>query len=274
MRVVFMGTPRMAAVALEELSCRHDVVLAVTRPDAVSGRGKAKRPSAVKELAVGLGIPVLEASSIDDSALEALRAADPEAICVVAFGCLLPASVLELPRFGCLNVHASLLPRWRGAAPIERALLAGDKRVGYSIMKMDEGLDTGPYCVQGDMPVHDAPAGEIGDELAREGARALADVLDALAVGDVEWTIQDDDASTYAPKLGKSELGLDPKATAFENCLRVQASSDAHPARASIAGRDVTVERARVVDAEHLPEAVPNVQPGTALFVSKKLLLA
>lgn len=148
MRVVFMGTPRFAAEILDELAEFHEIAAVYTRPDAVRGRGKALVPSPVKEVAERRGFPVRTPRTLRDAAvLSELAAFAPDAICVAAYGAILPKEVLDLPPFGCLNVHGSLLPRWRGAAPIERAILAGDEEIGVCIMAMEEGLDTGDYCV-------------------------------------------------------------------------------------------------------------------------------
>ena len=273
MRVAFMGTPYLAARVLDGLAQRHEVAMVVTRPDAISGRGSKLRPSAVKEYALQAGIPVIEASKMDDSVFESLKEANLEAICVAAFGCLLPERILDLPEYGCLNVHMSLLPRWRGAAPIERAMLDGDEQVGFSIMRMELGLDAGPYCMQGSIAADGRYLDDIEEELAEEGAKALSDALDALCCGGVEWVEQDDAAVCYADKIGKADMALDPMHTVEQNCARVRASSEAHPSRTRIAGRDVTVERACVADEAGIPEKVREAQPGTACFANKRLLL-
>ena len=146
MRVVFMGTPDFAASILIELKEQHDVVAVYTRADAVRGRGKKLVPSPVKEVALGANIPVFEPRTLRDEAeVERLRALDPDVICVAAYGMILPQAVLDIPKHGCLNVHASLLPKYRGAAPIERAILNGDDEAGVCIMRMEAGLDTGDY---------------------------------------------------------------------------------------------------------------------------------
>lgn len=274
MRVVFMGTPQLAAHMMETLSAFHDVVLAVTRPDAVSGRGGSLRPSAVKAKAQELGIPVLCAKKLGEEEIRALEGVDFDAICVAAFGCLLPDAVLDMPRYGCFNVHLSLLPRWRGAAPLERAILEGDERIGYSIMRMESGLDTGPYCLQEDISAFDMYLGDLEDLLAESGARALAESLEKIEDGgDVEWTKQSGCDATYAEKIGKDELGLEPMASVAENYARVRASSDAHPARAVIADRSVTVERACPADAQ-ITDMIGVLEPGQAYFVAKRLILA
>ena len=192
MRVVFMGTPKLAADILVEIAQQHEVVCVYTRPDAVRGRGAKLEPSSVKAAAERLGIPVRTATSLRDAEEQAhLAELAPDAICVAAYGCILPREVLEIPRYGCLNVHASLLPRWRGAAPIERAILAGDEQTGVCIMRMEEGLDTGPYCVRRATEVEGKSAAELTDELANLGARALLTGLSVVEQGGAEWTFQD-----------------------------------------------------------------------------------
>lgn len=167
MRVVFMGTPRFAAEILDELAEFHEIAAVYTRPDAVRGRGKALVPSPVKEVAERRGLPVRTPRTLRDAAvLSELAAFAPDVICVAAYGAILPKEVLDLPPFGCLNVHGSLLPRWRGAAPIERAILAGDEEIGVCIMAMEEGLDTGDYCVCRSLPAGSRTAAELTEELA------------------------------------------------------------------------------------------------------------
>ena len=162
MRVVFMGTPRFAAEILDELAEFHEIAAVYTRPDAVRGRGKALAPSPVKEVAERRGFPVRTPRTLRDAeVLSELAAFAPDVICVAAYGAILPKDVLDLPPFGCLNVHGSLLPRWRGAAPIERAILAGDEEIGVCIMAMEEGLDTGDYCVCRSLPAGSRTAAEL-----------------------------------------------------------------------------------------------------------------
>ena len=225
-----------------------DVVLAVTRPDAVSGRGKKLVPSPVKARALELGLPVFETKSLrGPEAQERLREANADVFCVAAYGAILPPEVLEMPPLGCLNVHASLLPAGRGAAPMQRDLLEGRPRLGYSIMRIEEGLDTGPYCLQGSVEVGERVYGEVSAELSALGGEALVQVLRTLACGgDPGWVEQDDALATHADKLSKAEVLLSPTEDAAANMRRVQASSDAAPARAVVAGRPLRVMRAHV----------------------------
>lgn len=274
MRVVFMGTPKLAADILVEIAQQHEVVCVYTRPDAVRGRGAKLEPSSVKAAAERLGIPVRTATSLRDAEEQAhLAELAPDAICVAAYGCILPREVLEIPRYGCLNVHASLLPRWRGAAPIERAILAGDERTGVCIMRMEEGLDTGPYCVRRATEVEGKSAAELTDELANLGARALLTGLSVVEQGGAEWTFQDDAAATYAEKLAKDELYPDPAEPAAAMVRKVLASSEAHPARAVIAGRSATVERVALPDDERAAALCDGLEQGAVRFAAKRLFL-
>ena len=242
MRIVFMGTPGFSATILENLIDAHEVVAVLTRPDAVRGRGKQLIPSPVRQIAQQAGIPTYTPKTLRDPEvhlmIEGMR---PDVICVAAYGMILPPDVLRIADHGCLNVHASLLPRWRGAAPIERAILAGDERAGVCIMRMEEGLDTGDYCICRDTEIADKGSLELTAELADLGSQALLTALAQIEDGVIEWTAQDDMFATYANKLEKRELFLDPADTAHASLLKVQASSPAHPARCRIANRDVTV---------------------------------
>lgn len=274
MRVVFMGTPKLAADILVEIAQQHEVVCVYTRPDAVRGRGAKLEPSSVKAAAERLGIPVRTATSLRDAEEQAyLAELAPDAICVAAYGCILPREVLEIPRYGCLNVHASLLPRWRGAAPIERAILAGDEQTGVCIMRMEEGLDTGPYCVRRATEVEGKSAAELTDELANLGARALLTGLSVVEQGGAEWTFQDDAAATYAEKLAKNDLYPDPAEPAAAMVRKVLASSEAHPARAVIAGRSATVERVALPDDERAAALCDGLEQGAVRFAAKRLFL-
>ena len=274
MRVVFMGTPKLAADILVEIAQQHEVVCVYTRPDAVRGRGAKLEPSSVKAAAERLGIPVRTATSLRDAEEQAhLAELAPDAICVAAYGCILPREVLEIPRYGCLNVHASLLPRWRGAAPIERAILAGDEQTGVCIMRMEEGLDTGPYCVRRATEVEGKSAAELTDELANLGARALLTGLSVVEQSGAEWTFQDDAAATYAEKLAKDELYPDPAEPAAAMVRKVLASSEAHPARAVIAGRSATVERVALPDDERAAALCDGLEQGAVRFAAKRLFL-
>lgn len=244
MRIVFMGTPSFSVPSLKKLAAAYDVALVLTRPDAVRSRGKKLEPSPVKEAALELGLPVLEAKRMTPEVLDALRAAQADVFCVAAYGCILPDEVLTMAPMGCVNVHASLLPRWRGAAPIQRCILAGDEKTGVSIMRIGHGVDTGDYCAQASCTVEGKTADELTAELAELGGDLLVQTLPALADGSVAWTVQDEALVTHAAKIEKAEMRLDPADTAMANVRRVLASSDAAPARCEVAGKPVRVLRA------------------------------
>ncbi len=210
MRIIFAGTPPFAAAALKALTdAGHEIVLVLTQPDRPAGRGMKLTPSAVKQVALGLDLPVFQPATLKTpEAQAALRAADADVMVVAAYGLILPQAVLDLPRFGCLNIHASLLPRWRGAAPIQRAILAGDPETGITIMQMDAGLDTGAMLSKTKVPIHDADtAASLHDTLAATGAAAIVAAL-ANYVSLVP-AAQDDARATYAAKLSKDEARLD-----------------------------------------------------------------
>ena len=250
MRVVFMGTPDFAVPSLRELASRFEVVLVLTRPDAVRSRGKKLEPSPVKAAALELDIPVMEATRITPEVMDRLHEAEADIFCVAAYGCILPDEVLHMAPLGIVNVHASLLPRWRGAAPIQRAILAGDERAGISIMRIGHGVDTGAYCAQASCSVAGKTADELTAELAQLGADLLCDTLPALADETAVWTEQDESLVTHAQKISKAEMRLDPQESALVNLRRVLASSDAAPARCIAAGKPVRIMRAVVADGD------------------------
>lgn len=278
LRVVFMGTPEFALGSLRALLEADfvDVALVVTRPDAASGRGKKLIPSPVKALAVESGVPVFETKTLRDPEVQALLAEQrADVFCVAAYGAIIPPAVLEMPRLGCLNVHASLLPAGRGAAPMQRDLLEGKPRLGFSIMRIEEGLDTGPYCLQGSVEVGERTYPEVSAELSALGGAALVEALRVLARDEeLVWTVQDDVLATHAAKIEKAEVLLSPADSAAVNLHRVQASSDAAPARVVVAGRPLRVLKAHLLDERELGElggAVP--QPGAVGVFRRRVLL-
>lgn len=248
MRIVFMGTPEFACPSLSAVSKAHDVVRVVTRPDAVRGRGKRLEPSPVKALAGELGLAVTEASRMTPEVMDELRAAKADLCVVTAYGCILPDELLEMFPLGCVNVHASLLPRWRGAAPIQRAVLEGDELAGASIMRVVHELDAGAYCAQVSTAVAGKTSSELLDELGHLGAEALVEAIGRIADGTAVWTEQDESLVTYAHKIEKAEMRLDPADGALANVRRVLASTDAAPARCEVAGKGVRLMRARTCD--------------------------
>ncbi len=224
-RLVFMGSPRFALPTLRSLSRDHEVVGVVTQPDRPAGRGRELKPSAVKVAASEIGIPVITPETLHDAeALGSLAAWQPDVIIVAAFGQILRQNVLDLPPHGCLNVHASLLPRWRGASPIAAAILAGDAKTGVTIMRMDAGLDTGPILAQREEPIRpdDTRAG-LGERLAVLGAALMAETLDPYLGGGIREQPQPAEGVTLAPQLSKEDGRLDWSAGAAQLDRRVRA---------------------------------------------------
>jgi methionyl-tRNA formyltransferase len=212
LRLVFMGTPDFAVPTLAAIVARrHDVAAVFTRASQPAGRGMELRPSPVEREARRLGIAVLTPNTLRSAeAQDALRAHSADAAVVVAYGLILPRPILDAPRFGCFNLHASALPRWRGAAPINRAIMAGDVETGVVVMQMAEGLDTGPVAMTTRIAIGpDMTAGELHDELARRGADLMVGALDALEHGSLDLTPQPQDGVTYAAKVDKSETRID-----------------------------------------------------------------
>ncbi|MCL2402788.1 MAG: methionyl-tRNA formyltransferase [Coriobacteriia bacterium] len=244
-RIVFMGTPDFAArilhILLNSHEVYHEVVGVYSRPDAISKRGKKVLPSAVSQLAIESELPLFRPSSLRDEEVQGqLRDLRPDLIIVAAYGMILPPEVLDIPKHGCVNVHASLLPRWRGAAPIERAILEGDLQTGVSIMQMEEGLDTGPYCAIAATDVAEKTSEELRVELAELGGQLLVEVIPQLLDDSAQWTVQNEDEVTYAGKIEKAELTLSPELTVTDFVRRVRASSESAPARLEIVGKGAT----------------------------------
>lgn len=226
LRIVFAGTPEFAALHLQALlASRHSVVAVYSQPDRPAGRGKKLSASPVKALAAAQNVPVYQPVSLKDPAAQAeLAGLQADIMVVVAYGLLLPKVVLETPKLGCINVHASLLPRWRGAAPIQRALEAGDAITGVTIMQMDVGLDTGAMLIKAECPIlPEDTAGSLHDRLVTIGVPALLEALDQLQMGVAKGVAQDDQASCYAPKLHKDEALLDWRQPAAELLRKVRA---------------------------------------------------
>jgi methionyl-tRNA formyltransferase len=211
-RIVFMGTPDFAVPTLKELAGGgHEIVAVYTRAPKAAGRGMAERRSPVHEEAERRKISVLHPTTLKgEAASKTFRALKPDVAVVVAYGLLLPKTILEAPKFGCLNLHASLLPRWRGAAPIARAVMAGDAESGVSIMQMEEGLDTGPVALTKRVPIAaDMTTGELHDRLAEIGAKGMGLALAALADGALSFKPQPEAGVTYANKIDKNETRID-----------------------------------------------------------------
>ncbi len=224
-RLVFMGSPDFALPSLNALANEYQVVGVVTQPDRPAGRGRHLTPPPIKELAERIGLPVIQPKTLKDPvAMEQLQTWRPDLIIVVAFGQILRQVVLDLPVHGCLNIHASLLPRWRGAAPIQAAILHGDIQTGVTIMRMDPGVDTGPILAQHPEPIFpEDTAGSLSARLASLGAELLIETLPGYLRGDVQPIPQDDSFATYAPMIAKGEGRLDFNLSALELTRRVRA---------------------------------------------------
>lgn len=261
-----MGTPVFAVPILERLAEHHEVAAVYCRPDAASGRGRALLPPPVKVAAQGLGIPVRQPGSLrtDEAALE-IRADMPAVIVVAAYGLILPPAVLVIPSHGCVNVHASLLPRHRGAAPVQRAILEGDALTGVSIMLMEEGLDTGPYALQRTIAVDDLDADSLSDRLSSIGAEALLDVLARIEDETVVWTPQNEAIATYAAKITKDDVALEPTLSVRDATRRVRASSHQAASRILVGGIDLAPV--------HAMSSAESIPPGVARRVRGGLLL-
>ena len=265
MRLVFAGTPEFAAVALSAThAAGHDIVLVLTQPDRPAGRGMKLQPSAVKQWALAHNLAVAQPPSLRGEGAGVIREVGPiDAMVVVAYGLLLPPEVLAIPRLGCLNVHASLLPRWRGAAPIQRAVLAGDVTSGVAVMQMETGLDTGPVWAERQTPIggHET-AGELHDRLAALGAGLLVEVLHHLesGTGPASPVAQPEEGVTYARKIEKAEALLDFSGAAVDLDRRIRAFNPVPGASCECRG-----ERLKVWRAEPGPGTEPATLPGTVL---------
>jgi methionyl-tRNA formyltransferase len=219
LRIVFMGTPDFAAVSLQALiAAGHRIVAVYSQPPRPAGRGQQLQRSPVQSLAESRGLPVLTPTSLKSPAEVDIFAGHQADVAVVAaYGLLLPQAILDLPRYGCLNIHASLLPRWRGAAPIQRAVAAGDAKSGVTIMQMEAGLDTGPMLLKAEMPLTASTTGNsLHDDLAELGARLILETLDRLPKGDLKPVPQPDEGVTYAAKLTRADSLLDWRRPAEE----------------------------------------------------------
>ena len=251
MRVVFAGTPAFALPGLRACIDCAQVVAAYTQPDRPAGRGRALQQSPVKQAALAAGIPVEQPESLKSSdAQQRLRGYAPDLLVVIAYGLILPRAVLDIPRIACWNVHASLLPRWRGAAPIQRAILAGDTETGVCLMRMEPGLDTGPVLLSArtDIRAKDA-GGSLHDRIAELGAQVLREGLSRAARGEsLPETPQSNEGVTYAHKLDKSEAELDFNESAIDLERKVRAFDPWPVAEAEIAGERVRIWSAQVRD--------------------------
>ena len=250
MRLVFAGTPAFASTALEALiAAGHEVALVVTQPDRPAGRGMKPVASEVKRCATCQGVEVFQPETLKTAEVQArLRDTRAEAMVVAAYGLLLPRAVLEIFPLGCINIHASLLPRWRGAAPIQRAILAGDAETGISIMQMDAGLDTGPVYLMERIPIHPADtAATLHDRLAALGARTIVAALDGISSGALAPKPQPDAGATYAAKITRAEANLDWTRSARDLALTVRAFDPFPVAQSRLDGEIIRIWSAQAL---------------------------
>ncbi|MDY6919278.1 MAG: methionyl-tRNA formyltransferase [Pseudomonadota bacterium] len=269
LNIVFAGTPEFAATILQAIvQSPHQVQACYTQPDRPAGRGRKLTPGPVKAMALEQAIPLYQPLNFKQpEALAELAALQPDLMVVVAYGLILPSKVLEIPRLGCVNVHASLLPRWRGAAPIQRAIAAGDRETGVTIMQMDAGLDTGPMLLTRSTPITpEDTGGSVHDRLAQLGAEAIVEALDHLASGKIQPQPQDDSQATYAHKLSKEEARLDWRQPARALADQVRAFDPWPVAHTQLGEHKLRVWRAQALDEPG------NAEPGTVLAVHKDSL--
>ena len=256
MKLVFAGTPEFSACALHAIiAAGHEVVLVLTQPDRRSGRGMVLKASPVKVLALASGIDVFQPQTLRDAvAQDRVRAVDAEAMIVAAYGLILPPPVLDLFRFGCINIHASLLPRWRGAAPIQRAILAGDAETGVCIMQMEAGLDTGPVVLADSLPItDDDTAATLHDKLAALGARLIVEALQRLPLSPRP---QPENGASYAAKIEKAEAWLDWRMPAVRLARQVRAFNPFPGATTGLRGNAIKVWQAEAMTASGTPGTI------------------
>jgi methionyl-tRNA formyltransferase len=266
MRLVFAGTPEFAVPSLLAAAGRQEVVAVYTQPDRPAGRGRALTPSPVKRAAIERGIPVLQPESLRSQlARDALAALQPDLLVVVAYGLILPPKILAIPKFGCWNVHASLLPRWRGAAPVQRAIEAGDTQTGVCLMQMEAGLDTGPVLLSQPLDIGaDETGGQLHDRLAALGAQVLADGLGLLRAGMRPVPRpQPAEGVIYAHKLDKAEAKLDWSQPAATLANKVRAFNPWPMAEAMVAGERLRIHAASALVLDHA------ATPGTLLSAGR-----
>ena len=265
LKIIFAGTPHFAAAALDALRAKNFAVVAVlTQPDRPAGRGMQLTPSPVKQLALAHGLPVLQPTTLKSAeAQQALAVYAADVMVVAAYGLLLPPAVLRLPRHGCLNIHASLLPRWRGAAPIQRAILAGDVESGITIMQMDEGLDTGAMLLKKSCPITTQDSTQtLHDRLAQLGATAIVEALQLLQQGGLTGVAQDATQACYAAKLNKAEAQLDWSQAAAQLARAVRAYLPFPIAYTTLNATPIKIWQASIVDSLE-------GEPGRVLAVEK-----
>ena len=276
MRLAFAGTPAFAESALRALlEAGHEIALVLTQPDRPAGRGLTPRPSAVKALALERGLPLAQPGTLKSNlVVEAFRATQARVMAVAAYGLILPPALLELFEFGCINIHASLLPRWRGAAPIQRALLAGDTETGISIMRMEAGLDTGPVYLRQKVQIEtDDTAGSLHDKLATLGGLCIVRALAALEAGQIHAVPQSDQGVSYAHKIEKHEAIIDWCHPAMLIERQVRAFNPSPVTSTSWRGERLRVWRARAVQEDGTPGRIEGTDGGILVGCGSGTLL-
>lgn len=266
LRLIFAGTPEFAARHLQALLEHggHDIVAVYSQPDRPAGRGKKLQASPVKQLALAHHLPVYQPLNFKSAeALSELQSHHADLMVVVAYGLILPQSVLDAPRLGCINVHASLLPRWRGAAPIQRAIEAGDRETGVTIMQMEAGLDTGPMLLKTHCTIDDEDnAASLHDRLAEQGGPALLDALAKLQSAELIAEIQDDSQSCYAPKISKEEAQIDWREDAKTLCRKIRAFNPFPVSFTHLGAERLKIQRAAALDAQGAPGTIVAADAG------------
>lgn len=266
LRIIFAGTPDFAAKHLAALlDSEHEVIAVYTQPDRPAGRGKKLKPSDVKELALTHDLPVYQPKTLrDETAQQELAALDADLMVVVAYGLILPQVVLDTPKLGCINVHGSLLPKWRGAAPIQRSIWAGDAETGVTIMQMDIGLDTGDMLHKVTCPIaDDETSATLYNKLAELGPQGLIETLSQISAGTAVAEKQDDDLANYAAKLSKEEANIDWTQSAVEIERQVRSFNPWPVSYTQVAEQNVKIWQASVID------AATDAAPGTVISADK-----
>ena len=269
MRLIFAGTPEFAALALQALlDAGHDIPLVLTQPDRPAGRGMKLKASPVKEIALAHHLQVAQPENLKtDSSRQIIQDTRADIMVVAAYGLILPQVVLDMPRLGCVNIHASLLPRWRGAAPIHRAIEAGDTETGITLMQMDRGLDTGAMLTRAVLPILDSDTtGSLHDRLAALGAREIVRLLPELAAGTVSAAPQDDTQACYAAKIGKEEARLDWTRPALELDRRIRAFNPFPGAFGLLEGNPLKIWLARPAPGAGAPGRILAISDGGLLI--------
>ena len=267
MKIVFMGTPEFAVPCLQKIIDEgHEVVAVVTQPDKPKGRGKKLAMPPVKELALKYDIPVYQPlKAREESFVDTLKEMNPELIVVVAFGQILPKSILDIPKYGCVNVHASLLPRYRGAAPLNWVIINGEEKTGVTTMYMDEGLDTGDMILKSEIPLDDEiTAGELHDKMMIDGAKVLKETIDLIEKGEAPREKQSNEDTCYSPIMNKSLGNIDWKKSAIDIHNLVRGINPWPSAYTTYEGQTMKIWKTKVIDKNS------DKDPGTIISVDKE----